>query len=83
MNTSTFQIKKMMKIVIILLMTVKIMIIHHAHFSWKKKQHLPTNFESDYTALQNSVNNNINEHAIISNLPLKSYLDYKNSHRMH
>jgi hypothetical protein len=56
---------------------MKITIIHHAHFSWKKKQHLPTNFESDYTTLKNSVNNNINEHAIISNLPLKTYLDYK------
>ena len=37
-----------------------------------------TNFECDYTVLQNSVNNNINEHAIISNLPLKTYLGYKN-----
>ena len=36
-----------------------------------------TNYEIDYTALQNSVNNNINEHGIISNLPLKTYLGYK------
>ena len=36
-----------------------------------------TNYEIDYTALQNSVNNNINEHGIIS------YLGYKNSYRMH
>jgi hypothetical protein len=36
-----------------------------------------TNNEIDYTALQNSVNNNINENGIISNLPLKTYLGYK------
>jgi len=43
-----------------------------------EEETISINYEIDYAALQNSVNKNINEHEIISNLPLKTYLGYKN-----
>ncbi len=36
-----------------------------------------SNVEIDYTALQKSLQKNINQHGIISNLPLNIYLGYK------
>ena len=36
-----------------------------------------SNVEIDYTALQKSLQKNINQHGIISNLPLNTYLGYK------
>ncbi len=37
-----------------------------------------SNVEIDYTALQKSLQIKINQHGIISNLPLNTYLGFKN-----
>jgi len=48
-----------------------------------QEENLTTNVEIDYAALQKSLKHNINQHGIICNLPINTYIGYKNLFQMH
>jgi hypothetical protein len=48
-----------------------------------QEENLTTNVEIDYAALQKSLKHNINQHGIICNLPINTYIGNKNLFQMH